>query len=585
MKKLFLTFTLLSLIIIITHRDGYPGPKKTKSNSVTILTKKDILKLGTSSIRDVLGSIPGVSVNISSVNLRGSTKVKVLLNGRPLNDPTSPHGGIKLDQVVVSDIKKIEVIMGGGSVAYGDNASGGVILITSDSKKGLTGFVKADMGSYGVRKIRGNATAVMGDLSLNTTASLLSKDGYVDNDDGKKFSGGMKSDYKFNNKSSLGLAFDYFKEKGGICGKESRPTPHSRKDYQLFISGLNLRLPWLKLQSFVNKGSNNNTDVSKNKDTTVKVLKTGHKLFSSLPINNFLNLNMGGGFEYKEGEGKGYYGATDYSFAKTDEKAFYGFLSDRVELKDLFLTLNVGGRFIYYSDYRNVANPEIKISFRKNTFGIKGSFSMTNNTPTFLQRYQATSVRSPNPNLEMERAINYSTSIFFSPIKPLTMTVSTFHNIITDRITVVDNAGANGKDSFGNIGEVTYTGTDSFIKLAPWKFFAIKGTYLYLKSKDKATGKLMARHAKHHITSQVEVKPMENMMVLLEADYKSKIYLNSANTEIAKGRILWDMSMNYKIGQFTMKFEVKNIMNTDYLLSIGLKGYPRRYNASVKFNF
>ncbi len=596
MKKLssltmrtYLVFLLINVNSGAMAKAQTDEPKERQEKPVTILTREDIRKMQTSSIRDVLNSIPGITANSSSVNMRGSTKVKVLLNGRPLNNPTSPHGGIKLNQVVVSDIKKIEVIKGGGAVAYGDNASGGVIIITSDSKKGLSGFIKTDMGNYGVRKFRGNVTAVTGDLSLNAIAAWSTKDGFVKNDDGKKYSGGIKADYRFGEKSSLGFAFDYFKNKGGICGKYSRPTPYSRKDYDLIISGINLRLPWLKLHSFVNRGENNNSDISKNKDTTLKVLKTGHKVFTSLPLNNFFNLTMGGGFEYKEGEGKGQYQKKgkmeNYGFNKTDEKSCFAFISNSMEIKKLFLTINTGGRFIYYSDYSNILNPEISVAFRTGTFGLKGGFSMTNNTPSFLQRYQATSTKVKNPNVDMERAINYSLSLFASPIKSITITSGAFYNIITDKIALEDNFDGTGKDRMGNIGEVSYKGADSSIKINPSRFFTIKGTYLYLKAEDEKTGRWLSHYPRHHLTGQMELKPLKSLLILLEADYKSKLYIDSNNTEIAKARTLYDASLTYRLGKFTMNFKVENIFNIDHLLSIGLKGYPRRYRASLKFNF
>jgi len=555
------------------------------SKSSVILTKEDILKINPTCIQDVLNSVPGVNAGESSVMLRGSTAVKVLLNGRPLNDPTSSVGGVKLDQVVVADIDRIEIIKGGGGVSYGDNASGGVVLITSDSKKGLTGFIETGGGDYGTYNTKGSTTSVLGGLTLNAAGSWFTTDGFIRNDDEKKYSVGMKADYKFSDKTSLGLAFDYFGQEGGLPGDLIYPTPYSRKDYDLFIGGINLSLPLFKVNSFLNKGINNNSDISRDKDTTLEVLKTGHKISTALPLHKLLNISAGGGFEYKEGLGKGHYGTVDYSFEKKTEKSFYGYISNSMEIKELFLSINAGGRYIYYTEYDNAISPEVTVNFKPGSFGIKGSFSMTYNTPTFLQRYQATSSKDPNPDIDMEKAKNYSVSFFLSPDKSFLLTAGGFYNIIEDRITYVYDYDGSGMNRYENFGEVIYKGADSSLKIEPFSFICLKGTYLYLITEDTETGLWMSCRARHNFKGQIEIKPVRNLCLLFEADYKSKLYTNSSNTREADARILYDMTLRYKAGRFTFKLEVENIADTEYLIETGGEGYPRRWNGSVKFNF
>lgn len=96
-----------------------------------IITGKDIEKMNVVKIKDLLNQIPGVSAGDSSVSVRGSSKVKVLLDGRAINDPTSSYGGVRWDMVSLKNIEKIEIYKGKGGVEFGDDSGGGVILITT----------------------------------------------------------------------------------------------------------------------------------------------------------------------------------------------------------------------------------------------------------------------------------------------------------------------------------------------------------------------------------------------------------------------------------------------------------------------
>jgi iron complex outermembrane receptor protein len=101
-----------------------------------IITAEEIQSMKVTKIADVLKRLPGLRATDSSVSIRGSVKVKVFLDGRPINDRLSHHGGVHFDLVTLEDIATIEIIRGKGALQYGDDASAGVILITTQKKAG-----------------------------------------------------------------------------------------------------------------------------------------------------------------------------------------------------------------------------------------------------------------------------------------------------------------------------------------------------------------------------------------------------------------------------------------------------------------
>ena len=71
-----------------------------------IITADDIKEMNVHKISDVLSQVPGVKAGSTFVSIRGSYKVKVMVDGRPINDPTSSHGGVKFDLVFLKTWKK-----------------------------------------------------------------------------------------------------------------------------------------------------------------------------------------------------------------------------------------------------------------------------------------------------------------------------------------------------------------------------------------------------------------------------------------------------------------------------------------------
>jgi iron complex outermembrane receptor protein len=115
------------------------------SAAIFVLTQDDIRRSGAASIPEVLRLVPGVEVariNSSqwSVGIRGfgssfSKSVLVLIDGRSVYTPF--FAGVEWDvqNVLLDDIERIEVIRGPGGTIWGSNAVNGVInIITKEAK-------------------------------------------------------------------------------------------------------------------------------------------------------------------------------------------------------------------------------------------------------------------------------------------------------------------------------------------------------------------------------------------------------------------------------------------------------------------
>lgn len=126
--------------------------------AIDVLTQEQIRRSGATSIPELLRMVPGVEVaQISSnkwaVTARGfndqlANKLLVLIDGRSVY---SPHfSGVYWDvqDVMLEDIERIEVIRGPGGAIWGANAVNGVInIITKPARNTQGNYVSAGIGS------------------------------------------------------------------------------------------------------------------------------------------------------------------------------------------------------------------------------------------------------------------------------------------------------------------------------------------------------------------------------------------------------------------------------------------------------
>lgn len=136
-----------------------PVPVRQVGSSVTVITADDIARDQRRTLPDALATVPGANVvqtggpgGQTSVFLRGTNAnhVKVLIDGVPVNDPSTPSGAFDFGPVQTGDIARIEVLRGPQSGLYGADALGGVISITTKAGKGPPrAELQIEGGSFG----------------------------------------------------------------------------------------------------------------------------------------------------------------------------------------------------------------------------------------------------------------------------------------------------------------------------------------------------------------------------------------------------------------------------------------------------
>jgi iron complex outermembrane receptor protein len=137
------------------------------SKAVTVIDRQEIDERDESSITEALRTVPGLRVqqlggpgSFTSIKTRGlrNEDTAVLIDGLRFRDAASPQGDASafLEDLIVTDVSRVEVLRGSGSSLYGSNAIGGVINVLTDEGGGhFHGNVLAEGGGLGM--FRGRA--------------------------------------------------------------------------------------------------------------------------------------------------------------------------------------------------------------------------------------------------------------------------------------------------------------------------------------------------------------------------------------------------------------------------------------------
>lgn len=152
---------------IVVTASGTPQTADEVSKSLTVVDASTIAFRGDRSVGEALSDVPGLHMQqlggpgaITYFKIRGlrNTDTAVLVDGLRVRDASGTQADATgvLQDMIIANPDRIEVLRGTGSSLYGTDATGGVVNIVTDEGGGRThGSVSADGGSLG--SVRGMA--------------------------------------------------------------------------------------------------------------------------------------------------------------------------------------------------------------------------------------------------------------------------------------------------------------------------------------------------------------------------------------------------------------------------------------------
>lgn len=471
--------------------------------------------------------------------------------------------------------RKIVIHKGRGSVSYGDNTEGGVIVITSKKAASAGGTASIGAGNNGEKRADINLQGRFDRFAANLTAGAKGYDGFTVNDDKREYRTGLRLDYSLHEGTALFLSGDYATQEKGMRGYPGSRTPNARMEYDDSSLLIGISRNTFEGRSWFRKTLTQNSDSDKAFFSSLEVLSAGMSAEGRVSLPFFGPIDAGLGYEWQQAGGTG--------FSAQEEQRGWFHLTRRFRQKEGPWSLDTGIRGNIYSAFRNTLNPEAKVAWKTNPWRVELTAGATNNLPTFRQRYNRTSTTSPNPDLEMEQAVNAGCSVSFAPSGKLSAEVSFFHRNITDRITYVrapDNTGR-----YENFGEVVYRGAEAFLtwKPAPWIEFT--PSYMYLHARNEETGLWLPATPFHTVSGELLLKPFGALSIRTDMKYTGKVFARTDNTDTIAGYLVANLRADYQTGATRFYIDIDNLFDRQYLYVDGYDAPPREWEIGMNYTF
>ena len=233
--------------------------------AIYVITQEEIRRTGVTTLAEALRLAPGVTVsrvdsNSWAIGIRGFTSgfsrsVLVLIDGRSVYTPLFAGVYWEVQDTLLEDIDRIEVIRGPGGTIWGANAVNGVINIITKSATETQGLLATAGGGSeekGFGSIRYGGK-IGQDFSYRVYGKGFRRDGQFtphlsDVDDWQMGQGGFRADWDLRQGDNLTIQGDIYQGKSGMRTQVSSfSAPFSKtveKDNDL--SGMNLLGRWTR---------------------------------------------------------------------------------------------------------------------------------------------------------------------------------------------------------------------------------------------------------------------------------------------------------------------------------------------------
>jgi len=469
------------------NEDAFDAP-----SAVYVLSANDIRRSGATSIPEALKLVPGLQVakingNQWAISARGfnaqfSNKLLVMIDGRTVYSPLFSGTFWDIQEYVLADVEKIEVIRGSGGAVWGANAVNGVInIITKNAVDTQGGYASAIVGNQDQAIIEARYGGKTKSLNHYRVYAKQVNRGQMDklntnqgNDDGYKQSqAGFRYDIRSIKDNIIAIHGDVRSGKvDNYFNLSSLAADQTNKN----SAGANLVASWTKtisekssfiLQSYLDYNQLS-TEVL---NLAERVADIDLQYFYYLNNKNQITLGLGYRLiQDKISETPLINGVVPlhYSPNQRNDEILSGFLQDKITLTDA-LSLTIGSKFEVNNFTGSEVQPSAKLTFfpsRNQT--IWASVSRAVRTPTRAEKSIQINNPGPksaglplqagSPRYTSENVVAYELGYRIKPTQKSLIDISTFYNDYSNLRTFQGNfpsiAVNNGNgESYG--GEIT----------------------------------------------------------------------------------------------------------------------------------
>jgi len=617
---------LLDAVIVTANKISQ---KQSTTGKVTgVISKEQIEKSTGRTLPQLLNEQAGITISGSLNNIgtnqtlfmRGASsgRTLILVDGIPVNDPTSITNDFDLNLFSLNDVERIEIARGAQSTLYGSDAVAGVvniITIKKDVTKPFNVRTTLSGGNYGT--FRGNIQVYgkADKLSYTTRYAKLTTKGFSAANDSTETNNFDRDGYK-GDVASAGLQYQLssdfsvrtFLQHSRYRSDLDATIFTDEKDFTaknrslITGAGFNYSRNNISLTGNYQYTENKRNFFNDSLDVpSFSIFSTNDyfgktqfiELYSSIGLGNNFTLLHGADYRFANmnsrffsissfGPFTSLFRDTSLSQASVYSSVLYRGLNEK-------LNIELGGRLNVHSRYGNnhtfTFNPSYSLSEH---FRIFGSVATGFKAPTLFQLYSS----SGRPDLKPETSKTYEVGI------------QQTHNNIATRIVYFNREIKDGIDfdfigfKYFNFNRQTVNGIEVESTFRPVDNFTITVNYTYLDPEEISQSRITFKDTTY---GQLLRRPKHNLNLTAGYQFDNGLYV-SANGKYVGDRydvggfkkpdvllesyFILGAYAEYKLkDHFKFFADAQNITNKTFFDIRGYNSIPFLINAGVIFNW
>lgn len=620
--------------VTVTTANKVEQKQNTTGKVITVITKEQIEKSSGKTVAQLLNEQAGITINgaynaagsVQTVFMRGSNagRTLILLDGVPMNDPSTITTDFDLNMFSINEVERIEVCRGAQSTLYGSDAIAGVIniiTIKKDINKKVNAKATISGGNLGTLKTNVQVYGKVNKLTYTTRFSKLLTNGFssaydstgtkgFDNDGYNGEVAQAAVQYQFTN-SFLAKAFvmnSHYKADidASVFTDEQDYTINNKQFstgfgfvYKTAAVSVTGNYQYTQIgRSYVND-SGFVAGFSKFEKNEYSGRTQFAEVFASINLGSGFTLLHGGDFrignmsnDYLSLSSFGPYTTSFKDTAMSQTSIYSSLLFSSTNKK---LNIELGGRLNthsrYGSNYTYTFNPSYTIS---NNYRIFGSIASGFKAPSLYQLYAGGGIG--NANLLAEKSVNYEIGIQ-QQYKKVSNRIVFFYRDIKDGIDY-RNPNPGITSGYFNFIQQVVRGIEYEVSVKPTSKLSITGNYTYLASDENTQSRVnfkdtsytyLLRRPKHNINASIAYQFTPALYVSVAGKYVSKRNdvggYKKADVEL-DGYFLLNAYAEYELKKQVKFFaDVQNIGNTKFFDIRGFNAIPTMVNAGVRLNW
>lgn len=588
---------------VVVTATGVAQPKDEVGQAITVIDAETIRQRQDINVADLLATTPGVRINrngttgsATGVSLRGAetTQTLVLIDGVKVNDPSAIGDLFDFGNLLVGNIQRIEILRGSNSVAYGSQAIGGVVSVsTAVPGTGWAANGAAEYGYHDTINAKADVSGTAGRVSGGAGIAYFDTDGI--SSAGRQFGARERDGYKnltANAKLNVAVSdaigldlrgyyiyadLDYDNFFGA---PKDTPDVSQSKQY-VGYTGLNAALfdGLFKSRAAVTYFKNDRNYYPARGAAPSFGYKGDNVRFEyEGVIQPVERANLILGYEHEKPEYK-FFGFGSIADETANLDSFYG-LAVVQPVRGLSLTGGV--RHDDHSQFGGATTAGANANFTPNhgATNLRLSYGEGFRAPSLYQLYDSF---SGNRTLRPEQSKSYDAGLDQSFADGrVTGSLTVFQRNTRDQIDY-DNATF----TYGNIARTRTKGVEAAVALRPVDAFTVTASYSYLDARNRSPGanfgKLLPRRAANAVSVSADYAWGSGISTGATLTYVGDSFDNAANSRRLDGYVLAGIRASVTIAdRFELYGRVDNLFDAQYSTAYGYGTYGRAAYGGVR---